>query len=171
MENKEKQAGQTERKPDSIRKEPVTEADKTAPALTNAMIESVKGIGPWVRFLSVIGFISVAFLIFAATLMLGISLFANNLGESPIPNGIIIAVSILYVIIAILYIFPSLYLWNTASAVIRIKKGNIVSGMETALSKQRSFWKFVGIMIITFLVMYPLFIIGILVFAAMGTLH
>ncbi|NOZ13167.1 MAG: hypothetical protein GXO69_05900 [Acidobacteria bacterium] len=171
MENDEKTTEQINSKLNDIRKEVMTAPEKKPPALTETMIESVKGIGPWARFLSVMGFISVAFMLIGAAFMLGIGLFANNLGRSAMPNGMMIAMAVLYVIIAILYIFPSIYLWNTAAAVVRMKKGDIVAGMETALAKQKSFWKFVGIMVISLLVIYPIFIIGVLVFGAMSGLH
>ncbi|NOY23910.1 MAG: hypothetical protein GXO70_10435 [Acidobacteria bacterium] len=170
MEDEQKVAGKIDQKLDSIRKETMTNADKKPPVITGAMIESVKGIGPWTRFLSVMGFISVGLMIIAAAGMLGISLFAGGLGGNT-PAGMIIAISALYVIIAILYIFPSLYLWNTAGAVVRMKKGDIVGGMETALAKQKSFWKFIGIMMIVLLVMYPVFIIVIVALGAMNGLH
>ncbi len=170
MDNEQKAAGKIDQKLDSIRKETMTDTDKKKPVITGTMIESVKGIGPWTRFLSVIGFISVGLMIIAAAGMLGISIFAGNLAGDT-PAGVLMAISALYVIIAILYIFPSLYLWNTAGAVARIKKGDIVGGMETALARQKSFWKFIGIMMIVLLVIYPVFIILMIVFGTMAGMH
>jgi len=167
MEEEQKTAGKIDKKLDNIRKETMSDTKEKQPKLTPAMIESVKGIGPWTRFMSVLGFISVAFLIIGAAVMLGISLFARNLGGA-MPGGMMIAMSILYVIIAILYVFPCLYLWGTAGAVVRMKKGDIPGGMETALAKQKSFWKFIGIVTIVFLVMYPIFIILMVVFGAVA---
>ncbi len=167
MEDEQKAAGKIDRKLDNIRKETMTGKEEKPPALSATMIESVKGIGPWTRFMSVLGFISVGLLIIGAAVMLGISLFARNLGGA-MPGGMMIGMSIFYVIIAILYIFPSLYLWSTAGAVVRMKKGDIPGGMETALAKQKSFWKFIGIVTIVFLVMYPIFIILMVVFGAVA---
>ncbi len=171
MEDGQRTSEKIDRKLDDIRKETMANPDKKPPVLTDTMVESVKGMGPWVRFLSVMGFISVGFMILGAAIMLGISLFAKNVGRNTMPGGMMTAMSILYVIIAILYIFPSLYLWHTASAVVRMKKGDIVGGMETVLAKQKSFWKFVGIMVLSLLIIYPIFIIGVLVFGAMSGLH
>jgi len=168
MVDEQKAAGKIDRKLDNIRKETMTDKEEKPPVLSASMIDSVKGIGPWTRFMSVMGFISVGLLVIGAAVMLGISLFANNMGGGTMPAGMMIGMSIFYVIIAILYIFPSLYLWSTAGAVVQMKKGDIVGGMETALAKQKAFWKFVGIMLIVFLVMYPIFIILMVVFGAVA---
>ena len=171
MEDELKGTGNIDQTLDNIRKETMSETKEKPLKLTATMIESVKGIGPWTRFMSILGFISVAFMIIGAAVMLGISLFANNLGRPAMPGAMLIAMSVLYVIIAILYIFPSIYLWNTAGAVVKMKKGDIVGGMEIALAKQKSFWKFIGIMVIVFLVMYPVFIIGMVLFGVMAGIH
>ena len=168
MEEEKRTGGKIERKLDSIRKETMEDTERKPHVLTDTMIASVKGIGPWTRFLAVLGFISVGLMILAGAGMMGISIFAGNVRGGAMPAGMMIGISILYVIMAILYIFPSLYLWNTAGAVVRIKKGDVVGGMETALAKQKSFWKFVGIMMVVFLVMYPVFIIVIAVFGAVA---
>lgn len=170
MEEEQKTVGKIDKELDNIRKETMSDTKEKQPRLTPGMIESVKGIGPWTRFMSVLGFISVAFLIIGAAVMLGISLFAGNLGGA-MPGGMMIAMSILYVIIAILYVFPCLYLWGTAGAVVRMKKGDIPGGMETALANQKSFWKFIGIVTIVFLVMYPIFFILMVVFGAVAGMH
>ncbi len=123
--------------------------------LTPGMIQSVKGIGPWARFLAIMGFISVGFMLIVSAFMLVAGILGGTLSNDLGGAALLILMTILYVIMAVVYIFPALYLWQTASAVVRLKGGAIQEGMETVLEKQRKFWKFVGIVVIVFLVLYP----------------
>ena len=141
------------------------------PAITERMIQSLKGIGPWTRFLAIMGFVSVAFMLAAAAFMLAFGFLGRNFGQGTLDSAMMIVMSLLYVVLALAYVFPAVFLWNTAGAVVRLKRGDIVGGFETALAKQKSFWKFVGILVAVLLALYPILIITVVFLGMMGALQ
>ena len=130
--------------------------------LTDQMLRSVVGTGPWVRFFSVLGFISVGFMVLGGLAMLVMSLIGGAMAPST-GMAFMLPLAALYFVIGVVYFFPSLFLWQSASAVVRMKQGAVCEGLETALEKLRKFWKFIGIFTIVFLVLYPIFIVVLLI--------
>jgi len=130
--------------------------------LTDGMIRSIGGTGPWVRFFAVLGFISVGFMVLGGLAMLLMSLVGGAIASST-GIALMIPLAAVYFVIGVVYFFPSLFLWQSASAIVRMKQGAVGEGVETALDKLRKFWKFIGIFTIVFLVLYPVFIVVLLV--------
>ena len=101
----------------------------------------------WAKFLGIIGFIFCGLMIIAA---LAIGLLASRLPENnsypnQIPNALWPVLALFYGLIAFLYIFPSLYLYQFGD---KTKKGMLYNEEETitgALEKLKSFLKFWGI--------------------------
>ena len=54
-------------------------------------------------------------------------------------------VGIIYMLLSIFYIIPSIYLFKYSSALNRYLNNKMESEMESALSYQKSFWKFIGV--------------------------
>lgn len=108
--------------------------------VTNQMISSLRSTKPWTRFLSVLGFITVAFSIVIGTaLMFAKSLFPQS------KNAPTFLMGIMYIIFSVMYLFPSIYLFRYSSSITRFLDTGKETEMESALSYQKSFWKFVGI--------------------------
>lgn len=72
---------------------------------------------------------------------------------------------LIYLAFALLYVFPVMFLFKTANGVVRMKRGEMAGGMEHALANQKSLYKFIGILTIIMLCLYPLFIIAIIAVA------
>lgn len=110
---------------------------------------ALAGTKPWVRLMSVLGFVS-------AALMILIGVGAGVLGAMALGDGAqAAAFAIIYPIMGLLYLVPSFYLYRYATRI-----GDYVSGgqeVQLELDSQRAFWKFVGV----------LSVIGI-VFACLG---
>ncbi len=132
------------------------------PNLTEGMVRSITGSGPWIRFFAVLGFISVGFLLLGGIVMAAVFLLGGAIGRQP-GMMFMLPVSILYIVFGIVYLFPSLYLWQAASAIVRVRKGDLSAGTADALERQRKFWKFIGIVTICFLALYPVFIVVMIV--------
>ena len=119
----------------------------------------------WVRLCSVLGFISSALMILAGLAMLlggaASSTLANKSSSSIYGSGMMAGMGIFYLVFSILYIFPSLRLWQYASSISNLESSQQTLDLETALDRQRSFWKFVGIMITVTIILY---IVAIAVF-------
>jgi hypothetical protein len=73
-------------------------------------------------------------------------------------------VGLLYAAMGVLYLFPSIKLWKYGSSIVRLMGSGSNADLIEALEQQRSFWKFVGIMILIMIVLYVVAIIGALGF-------
>ncbi len=117
------------------------QVQSTEVKITNHMINSMRSTKPWIRLLSVLGFIAVAFGVFMGIFMMaGGSLFPQTGGVYPtFFKGII------QILVSLLYIFPAMYLFKYSSAIGSFLHNRREIDMESALLYQKSFWKFVGI--------------------------
>lgn len=149
--------------------EPVPGTNQSG-VITPAMIQSISGLGPWTRFLAIMGFISVGFMLIVSAFLLVAGIVGGSITRDPGGAVVSIMMTVMYVIMAVVYIFPALYLWQIAGAVVRIKNGAVREGMETALEKHRKFWKFAGILVIVFLVLYPIMMFAVIGGSMMATL-
>ena len=95
----------------------------------------------WTKFLSVMGFIGAAFIVLIGILIMLASNFLPKEAGAKIPPF----VGIIYMLLSIFYIIPSIYLFKYSSALNRYLNNKMESEMESALSYQKSFWKFIGL--------------------------
>jgi hypothetical protein len=146
---------------------PVDYAPPAPAALpVESMIEALRGPGPWVRFLSVLGFVGCAFMVLGGLGMAVLGAIAPAAAGSPgAPQAMMPALGGVYVLFAALYVYPSLVLWRYASSIARAVGGGGTEAIVEALRHQRSFWKFVGISMIAIIGLYFLAIAGFMVFA------
>ncbi len=124
--------------------------------------------GKWAGFLGIIGFIGSALILILA-LLIG-AFFSLIAANSPtlqaLPASFGGAMSFIYLLIAVIYFFFSLYLYQFGT---RIKRGisyNDEAVITNALGKLKSFFKLWGIATIVTLVLYVLFIVIAIVVGA-----
>jgi ABC-type sugar transport system permease subunit len=67
------------------------------------------------------------------------------------------------ILMGILYFFPSLFLFKFASSIGRLLDGGGATEMEEALSNQKSFWKFVGILVIIAIILGVLGVVAAII--------
>jgi hypothetical protein len=72
-----------------------------------------------------------------------------------------------YLVFAVLYFFPALYLMRYAGAIKRIGPAN-PTAMEEALARQASFWRLVGILTALLIGLYVVAIAVVAAIAVMG---
>jgi hypothetical protein len=124
-------------------------------AITNGMIASLGGTKTWVLLIGILLFIGAGFMVIA-----GLGMMAGGAAFGAQGSGGMIAVmGLLYIVLALLYIFPGIYLVKYSSAISRLVASGQTTDMESALDYQRKFWKFTGIIACIMLVF---FVIGIL---------
>jgi Ca2+/Na+ antiporter len=122
---------------------------------TSAMALHLKQTRPWVRFISILGFISIGFMIIFAVMMI----VGSGMGTGMIYGA---AMAIIYLLLGLLYIVPVLYLHRYASYIGRFLSSGTTEDMETALRYQKSFWKFAGILaLITIALSLIMMVVGI----------
>ncbi len=108
----------------------------------------------WVRFFSVLGFISVGFMVIA-----GVGMFFAG-GMMLGAGGAFIG--LLYVAFAGLYFFPALKLTQYANRIAALRHTRSERDLVMALEAQRAFWTFTGIMTVIVLALYVvLLVVGI----------
>jgi hypothetical protein len=119
--------------------------------VTAKTVEMLRQTQPWVRFLSVLGFIGTALMILAGLF----GLLGAAMGGSAELGVMMVA----YLLVGLLYFIPTMYLSRYATAINRFRQGLHVAEMETALEAQKSFWKFVGIVTLVILALYVVLIL------------
>jgi hypothetical protein len=78
-------------------------------------------------------------------------------------GGVAAALSVVYGLLGLLYIYPALKLWRYASGINVLARVQDSTSLHAALDEQRAFWKFIGIMILVILSLYLLIIVVALV--------
>ncbi len=142
---------------------PVSSGEAVA-ASTLAVLSATK---PWVRFMSVLMWIGVVFMLLVAA---GMGIFstlgaAKSFPTGPLGGAQFIIFAAFYGVLAFVYIYPALKLWKYANRIGSLAASRSVIDLDAALNEQRSFWKFLGVMTIIMLSLYLVAIIG---FVALG---
>ncbi len=129
-------------------------------AITEGVIRQLAGTKPWVRLISVVMFIGVAFMLLASVVFLvaGTAIL-GNVGKAKLAAGganaaMITGMAIAYIIFGILYLYPSVKLWKYANRIGDLVRSGQAMDLESALNEQRAFWKFFGVIIVLFLALY-----------------
>ena len=131
--------------------------------VSDHMLESLRATRPWVKFLAILGFIVCALMALASLAFLG----GASMMQGPMA-GIGPLLGVVYLVLVLLYFMPCLYLYKYAGAISRIPEGG-QAALEDALARQKSFWKFMGILTAILLVCELIFIVfGVLAAVAGG---
>ncbi len=117
----------------------------------------------WTQFLAIVGFVFIGLMVIGAFTFgpLMRSMMASFPGApTSMPGGSSVVMTIYLLFFAVLYFFPTLYLYQFSSKT----KAALLYGQELnlafAFSRLKSFFKFWGIFLIVILVFYGLIFIG-----------
>ena len=125
-------------------------------AVLNYIMNSLRATRPWTRLLSILGFIGTGLTVL---LGLGIILGKDFLPVSPKAPPLIF-LGIFYILTSVLYLIPSIWLSKYSSAIASFLKGGDSVQLGNAMSYQKSFWKFVGVLVLVSIVFAVLGIIA-----------
>lgn len=145
-----------------------------ADAVSPGTIAVLAGTKPWVRFMSVMLWLGVAFTLLGAVMMGGMAILGmSNAAIAPPPFGAtgMGALAVLYVVMACVYVYPAVKLWSYATQIGRLGASRTVADLDAALTEQRRFWKFVGVAFITLMSLYAVAIIGMIAAGAAGAFN
>lgn len=124
----------------------------------------LKQTGKWSKFLGILGFILTGLIVtigvFFGSIM---SLIPATNSTMPI-DGMGSIISILYVLMGALYFMPSWYLYSFSKKITLALENKDEIELDNALKNQKSFFKFWGVCTIVVLILYPVMIIGMLIF-------
>lgn len=120
----------------------------------------LKEIAGWTYFLSIIGFIFVGLLVLIAVFASSIynMAMAQLSQESPFDVGLFMTA--VYVIVALIYFFPILFLFKFSIRLKSALKSKEDEELTSALEMLKSHYKFVGVFTIIVLSLYALAIIA-----------
>lgn len=136
---------------------------QAAPALdprasVEGTLAALRATKPWVRFLGVLGIITLVLLVAGSLVVMGFS----GLLFRTLPPGAKMIIPLAYLFIALLYFPPVLFLNRYASRIGDLLKSQSPDDLVRALEAQKSFWKFVGILALIMTCIYGLlFLVGI----------
>lgn len=129
----------------------------------------LKETAKWAYFLSILGFVGVGLFvviaIFAGTIfsalgtMPGTGAFAGSFG---------VVMGFMYFILAAVYFFPVYYLFKFSSNAKKAFRENDSEALTASLGYLKSHYKFVGILMISMLVLYGLFFVLAMFGAILG---
>jgi len=113
---------------------------------------------PWVRFLSVLGFIGTGL----AVIVFLVGSVGGGVAPGPMELIIMVPMGVLF------YLVPSILLWRYANRINDFLGAANPASFSTALTAQKSFWKYLGILALIIVAIYGvMFVVGGLI-AAIG---
>lgn len=143
-------------------------------ALTKGSKSHLMEIAKWSSFFGILGFIGTGLMVivslFAGTMFSKLNAFNPAMSEFPsgAGAGFSAVFTVLYLVIALLYFFPSLYLYKSGKALKTGLRSNNENEIEEGLKNLKSNFKFWGVFSIIIISLYLLmFLIG-MVGAAFG---
>jgi hypothetical protein len=122
----------------------------------------------WGKFLAIMGFIFCGLILIVA-LFAGTFMASMMQGFGGAEAGLAGVVTVVYVVIALVYFFPCLYLYNFSTKVQAALRSNQQDALNVSFRNLKSCFKFLGILMIVMLSFWVLaIIIGIGASAAAG---
>lgn len=131
--------------------------------LTEEINHNLHSAGKWSQFLAILGFIGVGFLVLSGITMSVVMAFIPNSTANIFPFPLFL-LGFLYIIFAGVYFLPVLYLYRFSSSIkqaVALKKQDQLS---SAFNNLRAHYKTFGIIMIVFMCLYPILIIGMVLF-------
>ena len=132
--------------------------------ISSAVVNLLRQTKPWVRLLAVLGFIGIAFMLLASVSMLALGSFTG----SGLPAGVGIAMMVGYILMAGIQLPAAIFLNRYASRIGALVNSCAPEDLEAAVSAQKSFWRYVGILTLIMLCLYVLVILVMIVAGIVG---
>ena len=114
-------------------------------AVDDGIAGALAGTRPWVRLVSILGFIGAGFMLFTG-LMFAVGSQFLPFAREAVGGGSFAVLGVVYACMGLLYFIPSRHLWRYGSFIDAYLRDPQEAQLEQALEAQRRFWKFVGIL-------------------------
>lgn len=139
------------------------EPNMSSPSLFELQIDTVanahlSSTAKWAKFISIVGFVMSALFVLVA-------IFAKSFFSSILAGGYINSsvFTVTYLIIALLFFLPNLFLFNYSSKMLHALAGNDQESLAGSFAQLKAYFKFIGILMIICIAMYALaFLLGIM---------
>jgi hypothetical protein len=137
--------------------------------VSQGVIQQLAGTKGWVRLISVVMFVGASLMLLLSVMMAVMgSTIASATKNSSLSGGFGFILAVIYAVSAIIYIYPGVKLWKYATCIGSLMTSRTTLDLEAALNEQRAFWKFFGILIVIFLILYALIIVGGVIVGVFG---
>lgn len=137
--------------------------------LTNAARGHLMETAKWAKFLAIVGFIMIGILVIVAFSLGGIMSSIPEFSEVPGMADMGGAfITVMYLFIALLYFFPTLYLYRFATKTQTALAGSNAEGLGSGLENLKSTFKFMGIIMAIFIGLYALIFLFAIIAALTG---
>lgn len=118
------------------------------------VLVALQSTRPWVLFLGILGLVGAGLMLLGG---FGVIIYGAFAGGGPF-----VGMGVIYFIFSLLYIAPSIMLIQYANKIRTFTAAPSAGNLKDALTAQKSFWKFVGVMALIVLVIYAvMFFVGI----------
>jgi magnesium-transporting ATPase (P-type) len=117
---------------------------ETDRAILNRINDTLRSTRPWTRFLSILGFIAAAILILSGIAMM----LGKNFLPKATDSSALMLTGAINVAVSVFYWIPSIWLYKYSAAISRFLDGGGATELGNALLYQKSFWKYVGIIVL-----------------------
>ncbi len=135
------------------------------PSLAGAA-DMLRQTKPWVRFMSVMLFIGAGLMAIGGLAIMAIGMGQGGPGAPGMPGAFGPILGAVYIVMALLYIVPGIFLWKYADRIGAFLYQQTPAMLTSALEPQKSFWRFTGIVTLILISVYFL----IIVLAAFGAI-
>jgi hypothetical protein len=109
-------------------------------------MDALRGTRRWVKLVGILLFVAVAFTVLGALGMMA------GIGMKAPPLTVRTLLGVVYLAIALVYLFLGLYLVRYSAAIGRLIEDGQVRTMEVALQCQQKFWRLAGILLLVMVV-------------------
>ena len=160
--------------PDTPAHEPQLPPPIVAPpavVLTDNALTYLNQTRPWVRFMSILTFCMVGFMVVLGGIIILMGTLGRSLLEASGGNFSLlgaIATGFFYSLISLVYVAPAIYLHRYAGAIGRLQAGPSEFALEEALRNQKSFWRYVGILSVIGIALTVLVFVGAIILIILG---
>ncbi len=131
--------------------------------ITTSSKEFLLYTSKWANFLAILSFVGIGLMVLGGLIITVFAAGFSNVQNSEVPMGFL---GIIYVMLAILYLFPTLYLYNFSKNMRKALANSNQQNLDLGFENLKSFFKFVGIFTIITISLYIL----IFLFAAITSI-
>jgi hypothetical protein len=125
---------------------PASDPSATVPPSVVTLLGQTR---PWLKLMAILFFVLLGFGVLGLLYML-------SLTRARFESMAVVPVFVLL----LLYIPPAVFLWQYAGRIRRLQDGGGLPALEEALTSQKSFWKYVGILAAVVLCLYAVAFLG-----------
>ena len=137
-------------------------------SLSEKSCEYVKTTAFWSKLLAIINFIALGFMVLAGIFMIAFSGILANAGDVPLPAAFYCGIGLFYIAIAVITLFPVIYLFRFGKKAPIAVNSNDSEILEESLKNMKSYWKFTGILTIVCIALCVL-VVPIMVIVAIAS--